>query len=151
MITTVSQEPCSRVTAAILTEMPDAAPAGPVSTADADRALSYLEEISPQLRGCVLLTPEGAVLSASGDADDWGEAARELLAAADAAQAEPAAYAHIATGDGEVFCVREGELVGVAVTERFVLASLMVFDLRSVLRDLAAGELPDEDGDEDGG
>ena len=30
----------------------------------------------------------------------------------------------------------------VAVTERFVLASLMVFDLRSVLRDLAAGELP---------
>ena len=90
------------------------------------------------------------MLSASGDDPDaWGEAARELLAAADAAQAEPAAYAHVATEDGEVFCVREGELVGVAVTERFVLASLMVFDLRSVLRDLTAGELPstDEDGD----
>lgn len=88
------------------------------------------------------------MLSASGDADAWGEAARELLAAADVAQGEPAAHAHVATGDGEVFCVREGELAAVAVTERFVLASLMVFDLRSALRDLAAGELPGEEEDE---
>jgi hypothetical protein len=130
--------------------MPDAAPAGASTIADADRAVSYLEEISPQLRGCVLLSADGKVLSASGDADDWGEAARGLLAAADAAQDEPAAHAHVATGDGEVFSVREGELVAVAVTERFVLASLMVFDLRSVLRDLAAGELPDTE-DEEGG
>lgn len=128
--------------------MPDAAPAGASTIADADRAVSYLEEISPQLRGCVLLSVDGEVLSASGDGDAWGESARELLAAADAAQREPAAYVHIATGDGEVFCVREGELAAVAVTERFVLASLMVFDLRSVLRDLAAGELP---GDEEQG
>src|SRR6266508_6815117 len=125
--------------------MPDAAPAGASTIADADRALSYLEEISPQLRGCVLLSGDREVLSASGESDAWGEAARELLAAADAAQGEPAAHAHIATGDGEVFCVREGELAAVAVTERFVLASLMVFDLRSVLRDFAAGALPDTD------
>jgi hypothetical protein len=130
--------------------MPDAAPAGASTIADADRAVSYLEEISPQLRGCVLLSADGKVLSASGDGDDWGEAARGLLAAADAAQDEPAAYAHVATGDGEVFSVREGELVAVAVTERFVLASLMVFDLPSVLRDVAAGELPDTE-DEEGG
>jgi len=97
-----------------------------------------------------VLSADGNVLSASGDADDWGEAARGLLAAADAAQDEPAAYAHVATGDGEVFCLREGELVAVAVTERFVLASLMVFDLRSVLRDLAAGELPDPEAEEGG-
>jgi hypothetical protein len=146
----VSQELFSRVTLAILDQMPDAAPAGASTTADADRAVSYLEELSPQLRGCAILSAGGRALAASGEADDWGEAARELLAAADAAQSEPAAYVHVATGDGEVFCVREGDLVAVAVTERFVLASLMVFDLRSVLRDLAAGELPAPNDGEDG-
>jgi hypothetical protein len=125
--------------------MPDAAPAGASSLADADRALSYLEEVSPQLRGCAILSAAGEVLAASGEADSWGEAARELLIAADAAQSEPAAYVHIATGDGEVFCVREGELTAIAVTERFVLASLMVIDLRTVLRDLAAGRVPGEE------
>jgi hypothetical protein len=128
--------------------MPNPAPAGAASTADADRAVSYLQEISPQLRGCALLSATGEVLAASGDPDSWGEAARELFVAADTAQSEPAAYAHVATGDGEVFCVREGELAAVAVTDRFVLASLMVFDLRSVLRDLAAGELPGGEEDE---
>ena len=130
--------------------MTDSPPAGTSIVADADRARSYLEAISPQLRGCVLLSGQGEALSASGDPDAWGEAARELLAAADAAQDEPAAHAHVATGDGEVFCVREGELAAVAVTERFVLSSLMVFDLRSVLRDLAAGEFPEREEEGDG-
>jgi hypothetical protein len=128
--------------------MPNPAPAGAATTAAADRAVSHLQEISPQLRGCALLSATGEVLAASGDPDSWGEAARELFVAADAAQSEPAAYTHIATGDGEVFCVREGELAAVAVTDRFVLASLMIFDLRSVLRDLAAGELPGAEEDE---
>jgi hypothetical protein len=127
--------------------MPNPAPAGATTTADADRAVSHLQEISPQLRGCALLSA-GEVLAANGDPDSWGEAARELFVAADTAQSEPAAYAHVATGDGEVFCVREGDLAAVAVTDRFVLASLMVFDLRSVLRDLAAGELPGGEEDE---
>ena len=35
--------------------------------------------------------------------------------------------------------MRHEGLVAVAVTERFVLASLMLFDLRAVLRGLAAG------------
>jgi hypothetical protein len=130
--------------------MPDAAPAGVLTTAEADRAISYLEELSPQLRGCAVLSAGGDALAASGEADAWGEASRELLVAADAAQSEPAAHAHVATEDGEVFCVREGDLVGVAVTERFVLASLMVFDLRSVLRDLAAGTLPDPEDEDEG-
>jgi hypothetical protein len=130
--------------------MSDAAPPGAVTIADADRALSYLEEISPQLRGCALLSAEGDALAASGDPDAWEEAAGALFAAADAAQGEPAVHAHVATGDGEVFFVREGELAAVAVAERFVLASLMVFDLRSVLRDLAAGQVPDsEEGGDD--
>jgi hypothetical protein len=108
------------------------------SLPDAGRAVSYLEEISNELRGCAILSEGGEVLAASGDLEAWGEAGRELIAAADAAGREPVAHAHVATGDGEAFCVREGDYVAVAVTERFTLASLMIFDLRNALRRLGA-------------
>ena len=113
------------------------APSDASTVPDAGQTVSHLEEISPQMRGCAILSGEGAVLASSGDPADWGPAATELLAAADAAGDEPVAHAHVATAEGEAFCVREGELVAVAVTERFVLASLMIFDLRSGLRELA--------------
>jgi len=106
------------------------------TTSDAARALGQLEGISPQLRGAAFLTERGEALVASGDPVAWGGAGRELLAAADEAGSEKAAHAHVATADGEVFCVREGNLIGIAVTDRFVLASLMVFDLRAALRGL---------------
>jgi len=80
----------------------------------------------------------GRAAGASGDPERWGEAARELVAAADSAGGEPVAHAHIATGDGEAFCVRQSGLVAVGVTERFALASLMLFDMRITLRELAA-------------
>jgi hypothetical protein len=105
---------------------------------DADGAVAYLEEISPELRGCAILSEDGEVLAASGDVERWGDPGRELIAAADAAGGEPVAHAHVATGDGETFCVREGALTAVAVTERFTLASLMLFDMRIALRQLAA-------------
>jgi hypothetical protein len=106
----------------------------------AQRAVSYLEEVSPEMRGCAILGEAGEVLAASGgDPDAWGTPAVDLLSAADAAGDEPASHAHVATGDGEAFCVRHGELAAVAVTDRFALASLMFFDLRAALRDLAAG------------
>jgi hypothetical protein len=104
---------------------------------DAGRAVSYLENISPQMRGCAILSTEGEVLAASGSRERWGEAGRDLIGAADAAGSEPVAHAHVATGDGEAFCVREGGLVAVAVAERFTLASLMIFDMRTALRELA--------------
>jgi predicted regulator of Ras-like GTPase activity (Roadblock/LC7/MglB family) len=104
---------------------------------EAAGALAYLDEITPQLRGAVILDPEGEPLAATGDADTWAAAAAELLAAADAAGDEPADHAHVATEDGEVFALRHGGLAIVAVTERFVLASLTLFDMRAVLRDLA--------------
>ena len=105
---------------------------------DASRAVSYLEEISPEMRGCAILSDGGEVLAASGDTDRWGEAGRDLVAAADASGDEPVAHAHVATGDGEAFCVRESGLTAVAVAERFTLASLMLFDMRNTLRQLAA-------------
>lgn len=108
------------------------------SLPDAGRAVEYLEEISSELRGCAILSDQGEVLAASGDPDTWGEAGGELISAADAAGNEPVAHAHVATGDGEAFCVRESGYVAVAVTDRFTLASLMIFDIRIVLRRLAA-------------
>jgi hypothetical protein len=104
---------------------------------DPGQAVSNLEQISPQMRGCAILSEEGEVLAASGDAESWGTAARELIAAADSAGGEAVAHAHVATGNGEAFCVREHELVAVAVTDRFALASLMLFDMRITLRQLA--------------
>jgi hypothetical protein len=105
---------------------------------DAGETVAYLQEISPELRGCAILSADGEVLSASGNIERWGEAGRDLVAAADAAGSEPVAHAHVATGDGEAFCVREGGLTAVAVTERFTLSSLMIFDMRNTLRRLAA-------------
>jgi hypothetical protein len=102
--------------------------------------VSYLQEISPEMRGCAILSDGGEVLAASGNDERWGEAGRDLLVAADAAGGEPVAHAHVATGDGEAFCVRESGLTAVAVAERFTLASLMLFDMRNTLRRLAAGE-----------
>jgi hypothetical protein len=105
---------------------------------DAGRAVAYLEEVSTEMRGCAILTAGGEVLAASGDTARWGTAGRELISAADAAGGEPVAHTHVATGDGEAFCVREAGLVAVAVAERFTLASLMLFDMRTALRELAA-------------
>ena len=106
------------------------------SPTDAAGAVEYLQEASPELQGCAFLTADGELLAASGDADAWGDAGRDLVAAADAATGDPVAYAHVATGDGEAFCVREGDHVAVAVGERFTLASLMIFDIRNALRRL---------------
>jgi hypothetical protein len=113
------------------------------SGADAELAVARMGEMSPDLRGCAVLDAAGEALAASAG-DGWAEAGAELLAAADAAGGEPAAQVHVATEDGEAFAVREGGLAMVAVAERFTLASLMLFDMRTVLRDLASGDgVPD--------
>jgi predicted regulator of Ras-like GTPase activity (Roadblock/LC7/MglB family) len=110
-----------------------------VSGEAAQSALAYLTEMSPDLRGAAILDPGGAVLAASGPSERWGEDAVALLAVADRAGEEQVEQLHIATQQGEVFAVRHAGLALIAVTDRFALASLLLFDMRSVLRDLAAG------------
>ena len=114
------------------------APVDAPTLTDAGETVAYLQEISPEMRGCAVLSEGGEVLAASGDTERWGETGRDLIAAADAAGAEPVAHAHIATGDGEAFCVREAGLTAIAVADRFTLSSLMIFDMRNALRRLAA-------------
>jgi predicted regulator of Ras-like GTPase activity (Roadblock/LC7/MglB family) len=111
------------------------APAGEA----AEGALAYLTEMSPDLRGGAILDSAGAVLAASDQPSRWQEDAAALLAVADRADGEPVEQVHISTEQGEVFALRHAGLAAIAVTERFALASLLFFDMRSVLRDLAAG------------
>jgi hypothetical protein len=122
--------------------MPDDQTSGvrePPTEGAAASALSYLTEMSPDLRGGAILGPGGDVLAASDSPARWAEDAATLLAVADRADEEPVEQVHIATEQGEVFALRHAGLIAVAVSERFALASLMFFDMRSVLRDLAAG------------
>jgi predicted regulator of Ras-like GTPase activity (Roadblock/LC7/MglB family) len=110
-----------------------------ISTEAAAGALAFLTEMSPDLRGGAILDSEGAVLAASDQPSRWREDAAALLAVADRAGEEPVEQVHIATEQGEVFALRHAGLAAIAVTERFALASLLFFDMRSVLRDLAGG------------
>ncbi len=125
----MSQETRASDTAGILAHVPDRELAA--------YSLDHLMELSPEMRGGAIL--EGSeVLAATGEKAEWGEPAAALLAAADA-DGGSAQQVHVATEAGEVFALRDGNLTAVAVTERFVLASLMAFDMRATLRDLAAG------------
>jgi predicted regulator of Ras-like GTPase activity (Roadblock/LC7/MglB family) len=121
--------------------MPDDAATATVSGDAAEGALAYLTEMSPDLRGAAILTAAGAVLAASGDANRWREDVATLLEVADRG-GEPVEQVHIGTEQGEVFALRHAGLAAVAVTDRFALASLTFFDMRAVLRDLAAERPP---------
>ena len=133
------QEARARDTVGIFTEMADAA-ATEVAPGDAaEAALAFLTEMSPDLRG-------------GGDPRRRRRGARRQPASPSAgartprrcsrsptrAGGEPVEQVHVATEQGEVFALRHAGLAAVAVTERFALASLIFFDMRSTLRDLAA-------------
>jgi hypothetical protein len=102
----------------------------------ARRALDGFLGLSGDVRGAVILTADGEVLAASGDAARWGAAARALLDAANRAAGEPVACAHVATEDGEAYLVLEDGVAIAAVTERYALASLVLSDMRATLRGL---------------
>jgi predicted regulator of Ras-like GTPase activity (Roadblock/LC7/MglB family) len=119
--------------------MSDGETSAAVSAEAAASALAYLTEMSPDLRGGAILGAGGAVLAASGRPERWREDAAALLDAADRAGEEPVEQLHIATEQGEVFAARHGGLTALAVTDRFALASLLLFDMRAILLDLAQG------------
>ena len=88
--------------------------------------------------GAAILAADGSALAASARADRWAEDAGALLEVADRAGGEPVEHVHIATEQGEVFALRHAGLTAVVVADRFALTSVLFFDMRSVLRDLAA-------------
>jgi hypothetical protein len=126
--------------------MADDAATGVVSGDAAEGALAFLTEMSPDLRGAAILDAGGAVLAASGTSNHWRESAAALFEVADRAGGEPVEQVHIGTEQGEVFALRHAGLAAIAVTERFALASLTFFDMRALLRELAAGKPLEGDG-----
>jgi predicted regulator of Ras-like GTPase activity (Roadblock/LC7/MglB family) len=116
--------------------VPDAVTTAPAPV-EAEAALAFLTEMSPDLRGGAILTADGTVLAASGDGADWAIEAVHLLEVADRAGEEPTEQVHVATQAGEVFALRADGFAAVVVTERFTLSSLTFFDMRSALRELA--------------
>ena len=119
--------------------------------AAADAAVARLREMSVDLRGCALLDRDDSALAATGQLERWSQAGAGFLAAADAAADREADHVHVATEEGEVFAVRHGDLAMVAVAERFTLASLMILDMRAVLRDLVVGKTANSAEPADGG
>ena len=117
--------------------MPDAVVTEVVPGDSAQASLAFLTEMSPDLRGAAILTADGTVLAAPSEPNRWQEDAAALFGAADAAEPQPVEQVHVATEQGEVFALRHAGLAAIAVTERFALASLMFFDMRSTLRELA--------------
>ena len=126
--------------------MPDAAAIEVVPGDAAEAALAFLTEMSPDLRGAAILAADGSVLAASGEPGRWREDVADLLAVADLAGGEPVEQVHVATEQGEVFALRHEGLAAAAVAERFALASLLFFDMRSALRDLAKPTLSPSQG-----
>ena len=105
-------------------------------------ALDYLDELSTDIRGGVLLGPDREILAGwRGDpdrAERMCEPLLELLALADEAAGDsaPAAQIEVTTPRGAVFCARDDDHTLAVVTGRFALPSLMFYDLRHVLDDL---------------
>jgi predicted regulator of Ras-like GTPase activity (Roadblock/LC7/MglB family) len=125
--------------------MPDADASEAIAGEAAAGALAYLTEMSPDLRGAAILGGDGAVLAASGAPAHWREGVAALFEVADRAGGEPVEQVHVGTEQGEVFALRHAGLAAIAVTERFALASLTFFDMRALLRDLAAAKRPGRD------
>ena len=122
--------------------MPDGSAATLAPGGSAEAALAFLTEMSPDLRGAAIVGADGIVLaSAPEEPARWGEDAAALFGVADGAEGEAVEQIHVATEQGEVFALRHAGYAAVAVTERFALASLMFFDMRSTLRELAKGDL----------
>jgi hypothetical protein len=92
-------------------------------------ALDYLRELSADIRAGVVLGPEGALLAGP---DDMAEAARDLLHAA-----KDARELQVTTADGGVYAARSDTHSIAVVCGPLALPSLIRYDLRLVLADLA--------------
>jgi len=103
------------------------------------QGVGYLAELEPDLRGAAIFDPQGGLIECSvGGSSGFAEAAAKLVSEIEVGGDEPIDSCHIASDDAEVFLVREAGMTLVAVAERFVLSSLMTYDIRMTLRYLSS-------------
>jgi len=108
---------------------------------EAERASAILDRLaarSPDLIDAAIFDADGVQI-ASSDGTDWTDGAQELWAAADGDEPGAGTQVHVGTEDGEVFAVRNGTASILSTSRRFALASLMLTDLRTALRELESG------------
>jgi predicted regulator of Ras-like GTPase activity (Roadblock/LC7/MglB family) len=105
-----------------------------------DLALSYLDELSTDIRASVLLDESGAPAAQRATREDAGPRlaglARELFERAERAAGEAVPQLEVSLPEGAVYGVRDGGWTLVVVTGRFALSSVMFYDLRNVVSDL---------------
>ena len=103
-----------------------------------ERALERLTELSTDVRAAVLLGPAGEVsaMPAGAPAKELAQIVGELMERADSAAEGPLEELEVTTPAGAVFAARRDGWTLAAVTERAALASLMLFDIRSVMAGL---------------
>jgi hypothetical protein len=107
----------------------------PAPTLTPPLALDYLRELSADIRSGVVLDPKGTLLAGP---EHLADAARDLLAGAPGAE-----ELHVSTADGAVFAARSDRHALVVVCGRLALPSLIRYDLRLVLADLAGSPRPE--------
>ncbi len=123
---------------------------------DAVEALSDLKQISAQVERAVVVRPDGSIdastLHEEGATRRMAEGALSLCAAADAAGGalgrSAVAQVEVATPQGSVFVVRDGDRVICAVTGADPTVGLIFYDLKTCLRQIA--EEPGDDEPEAG-
>jgi predicted regulator of Ras-like GTPase activity (Roadblock/LC7/MglB family) len=112
---------------------------------DVEAALAELTDVSSQVRAAVVLDGDGSVLGSTlGDeerARRLAEGARELLSAAqEGGRERTLTQLEVATLDGSVFVVRDGERTIAATTGPEPTVGLVFYDLKSCLRAAAEPE-----------
>jgi hypothetical protein len=107
----------------------------PAPTLTPPLALDYLRELSADIRAGVVLDPAGMLLAGP---EELADAARDLFAAAGDAH-----EIHVSTAEGAVFAARSEQHALVVACGRFALPSLIRYDLRLVLADLAGADRPE--------
>ncbi len=123
------------------------------------RAAESLCELSVDVRAAVLLDAAGSLAGSGGEAGgharELGDLARQLFEEVDRAtrdwDTEPPEQVEVQVAGGTVFASRTTRWTLAAVAKRSALSSLMLYDLRAMLRELEGGppirrSRPAEDG-----
>lgn len=98
-------------------------------------ALDHLEELSSDVRAAVLIDSKGTIAASTDPerGDRFAELALALFDRAELEADEPPAQVEVTATAGAVFAVRDTRFTLAVVADRLALASLMFYDLRTVL------------------
>jgi len=114
---------------------------------DPAQALADLTEISSQIQAAALMDGDGRVaastLADEVRAQEFARVAHELLGSAEAVRSaggDSLTQLEVATGEGSVFVVRDGDRTIAATTSAEPTVGLVFYDLKSCLRSAAADE-----------